>query len=318
MGRPEFPKDMREFRQRVSTPQACLEYLTQSRWPDGFVCPKCSGKSAWLNAKRYVCECRQCRRQTSPMAGTLMHRSHVPVQEWFWTADLVATHTPGISAVPLQRQLGISSDTTAWHMLHRLRKGMVNENRSHLSGRIEADETIIGGPAQRKRGRGVTAAKPKTLVIGAVEVLTYKDKEGTRCERASRVRLSTLDDAGEVSIRHVLTHNIDAGSTLRTDGWRGYSDAALVGYTHRVRVVRTPERAHRVAPHIHRVFSNLKTWLNGTHHGVEPKYLQSYLDEFVFRFNRRNTPMAACQPLLGISTQKAPLSLPELVNRSQP
>ena len=318
MGRPEYPKDIREFRQRFSTPQACLEYLTQSRWPDGFMCPKCSGTSAWLNSKRYVFECRHCRRQTSPMAGTLMHRSHVPVQEWFWTAYLVATHTPGISAVQLQRQLGISSDTTAWHMLHRLRKGMVHENRSHLSGLIEADETIIGGPAKHKRGRGVTAATHKTLVMGAVEVLSDEGKKGTRYERAGRVRLSTLDDAGEVSIRHFLTHNIEAGSTLRTDGWRGYSDAALVGYTHRVRVVRTPERAHRVAPHIHRVFSNLKTWLTGTHHGVESKYLQSYLDEFVFRFNRRNTPMAAFQTLLGISTQKAPLTLPELVNRSQP
>ena len=165
MGRPEYPKDMRDFRRRFSTPQACLEYLTQSRWPDGFVCPRCSGTSAWLNSKRYVFECRQCRRQTSPMAGTLMHRSHVPVQEWFWAAYLVATHTPGISAVKLQRQLGISSDTTAWHMLHRLRTGMVNENRSHLAGLIEADETIIGGPATRKRGRGVTAAKYKTLGV---------------------------------------------------------------------------------------------------------------------------------------------------------
>lgn len=189
-----------------------------------------------------------------------------------------------------------------------------NENRSHLSGLIEADETIIGGAATRKRGRGVTAATHKTLVIGAVEVLSYEDKKGTRCERAGRVRLSTLDDAGEVSIRNFLTHNIEAGSTLRTDGWRGYSDAALFGYTHRVRVVRTPERAHRVAPHIHRVFSNLKTWLNGTHHGVEPKYLQRYLDEFVFRFNRRKTPMAAFQTLLGISAQKSPISLTELLS----
>ena len=154
MGRPEYPKDIREFRLRFSTLRACLDYLTQSRWPEGFVCPKCSGKFAWLNAKRYLFECRQCRQQTSPMAGTLMHRSHVPVQEWFWAAYLVATHTPGISAVQLQRQLGISSDTTAWHLLHRLRKGMVNENRSHLSGLIEADETIIGGPAKRKRGTG--------------------------------------------------------------------------------------------------------------------------------------------------------------------
>lgn len=190
---------------------------------------------------------------------------------------------------------------------------MVNENRSRLSGLIEADESIIGGPAKGKRGRGVTAAKHKTLVIGAVEVLTYEDKKGKGCERAGRLRLSTLDDAGEVSIRHFLTQNIEAGSTLRTDGWRGYSDNALVRYKHRVRVVRTPERAHRVAPHIHRVFSNLKTWINGTHHGVAPKYLQSYLDEFVFRFNRRNTPMAAFQTLLGISTRKTPLPLRNLV-----
>jgi hypothetical protein len=242
-----------------------------------------------------------------------MHRSHIPIQEWFWAAYLVATHTPGISAVQIQRQLGNASNTTAWHLLHRLRKGMVNENRSRLSGLLEADESIIGGPAKGKRGRGVTAAKHKTLVIGAVEVLTYEDKSGKRGERAGRLRLSTLDDAGEMSIRHFLTQNIEAGSTLRTDGWRGYSDNALVRYTHRVRVVRTPERAHRVAPHIHRVFSNLKTWINGTHHGVAPKYLQSYLDEFVFRFNRRNTPMAAFQTLLGISTRKTPLSLRNLV-----
>jgi hypothetical protein len=203
-------------------------------------------------------------------------------------------------------------------MLHRLRKGMVNESRSHLSGLIEADESIIGGPAKGKQGRGSTAAKHKSLMIGAVEVLTYEDKKGKRCERASRLRLSILKDAGEISIRDFLMRNIQAGATLRTDGWRGYSDAALVGYKHRVRIVRTPERAHKVAPHIHRVFSNLKAWLNGTHHGVQPKYLQSYLDEFVFRFNRRKTPMAAFQTLLGISANKAPLTLCDLVNRSQP
>jgi transposase-like protein len=247
-----------------------------------------------------------------------MHRSHVPVQEWFWAAYLVATHTPGISAVQLQRQLGIVSDTTAWHMLHRLRKGMVNENRSHLVGLIEADESFIGGPAKGKRGRGSTASKHKSLIIGAVEVLKYEDKKGKKCERAGRLRLSVLDDAGAVSIREFITENVTLGSTLRTDGWRGYSDSALVGFKHRVRIVRTPERAHRVAPHIHRVFSNLKAWLNGTHHGVEPKYLQSYLDEYIFRFNRRNTPMAAFQTLLGISAQKTPLTLRALSNRSQP
>lgn len=172
-----------------------------------------------------------------------MHRSHIPVQEWFWAAYLVTTHTPGISAVQLARQLGLSSATTAWHMLHRLRKGMVNDNRSHLSGLIEADESIIGGTAKGKPGRGSTAAKHKSLLIGAVEVLPYEGKKGKRCERAGRLRLSILKNAGEHSIREFLTDNIQARSTLRTDGWRGYTNAALVGYTHRVRLVRTPERA---------------------------------------------------------------------------
>jgi hypothetical protein len=133
-----------------------------------------------------------------------MHRSHIPIREWFWAAYLVATHTPGISAAQLQRQLGIGSDTTAWHMLHRLRNGMVNETRSQLSGLIEADESTIGGPAKGKRGRGVTAATHKSLVIGAVEVIAYENKQGTRGERAGRLRLSTVDNAGAVTIRDFL------------------------------------------------------------------------------------------------------------------
>lgn len=309
---------MRKFRQRFTTPQACLEYLGQSRWPDGFVCPTCSGQSAWLNAKRYVFECWECGRQTSPTAGTLMHRSHVPVQEWFWAAYLVTTHTPGISAVQLSRQLGLSSTTTAWHRLHRLRKGMVNENRSHLSGLIEAEESIIGGPAKGKQGRGSTTAKHKSLLIGAVEVLPYEDKKGKRCERAGRLRLLILKDAGEISIRDFLTENIQAGSTLRTDGWRGYSDAALMGYTHRVRIVRTPERAHKVAPHIHGSsaisrpgsMARITVWSRSISRAI--------WYAFVFRFNRRKTPMAAFQTLLGISANKAPFTLRDLVNRSQP
>jgi len=246
------------------------------------------------------------------MAGTVMHRSHVQIQEWFWAAYLVATHTPGISALQLQRQLGIGSYDTAWHMLHRLRKGMVNESRTRLQGLIEADETHVGGPAKGKTGRGVAAAKDKTLVAGTVEVLAYTDQENRRKERAGRVRLQVIQDASETSIGAFVRANVEPGSRLRTDGWKGYSDTALKGYKHSVRIIGSPERAHRRAPHIHRVFSNLKTWLNGTHHGVEPKYLQSYLDEYVFRFNRRMTPMAAFQTLLGISLRRDPLTMDQL------
>lgn len=241
-----------------------------------------------------------------------MHRSQIPVREWVWAAYLVATHTPGISALQLQRQLGMACYQTAWHLLHRLRKGMVNEQRTPLSGLIEADEAIIGGPAKGKKGRGVTKARHKSLVGGAVEVLVYEDREGRRRERAGRLRLQVIPAADERIIGTFMTKHVEPGSRIRTDGWRGYSHGALRGYKHSVRIVGTPERAHRVAPHIHRVFSNLKTWINGTYHGVDPKYLQSYLDEFVFRFNRRRTPMAAFLTLLGISTQKTPLSLLQL------
>ena len=318
MGRPEYPKDMKEFRRKFSTVLACMEYLSQCRWPDGFVCPKCLQLGGWLNPKRFVYECKSCGRQTSPMSGTVMHRSHIPVQEWFWTAYLMATHTPGISAVQLQRQLGFASDTTAWHMLHRLRKGMVNESRTKLSGLIEADESFIGGLAKGKKGRGVAMAEFKSLVVGGVEVIVYQDSKGKRRERAGRLRLALIIDASEKSLGKFLTENVEPGSKIRTDGWIGYSETALSDYIHHVRVIGSPERAHKLFPHIHRIFGNLKTWINGTHHGVEPKYLQSYLEEFTFRFNRRKTPMAAFQTLLGISMQKKPLALETLQNRSQP
>lgn len=122
-----------------------------------------------------------------------------------------------------------------------------------------------------------------------------------RRERAGRLRLALISDASEETLGAFLTRNVEAKSRVRTDGWRGYSEAAVADYIHHVRTIGPSERAHRRFPHIHRVFSNLKTWLNGTHHGVEPKHLPSYPDEFVFRFNRRNTPMAAFQTLLGIS-----------------
>ncbi len=314
MGRPGYPKNMREFRQRFSTPEACREYLVQCRWPDGFVCPTCSGKKAWLNQKRYVFECPQCGRQTSPTTGTIMHRSHLPIQEWFWAAYLVSTHTPGISAFQLQRQLGIGGYQHAWHLLHRLRKGMVNDNRTRLSGLVEVDETHIGGPVKGKKGRGVAAGAHKSLVAGAVEVLVYTDVQGKRRERAGRLRLEPIADASGMALGAFLTQHVEGGSKVRTDGWRGYSEAALEEYQHHVRVVGDPRQAARRFPHIHRVFSNLKAWLNGTHHGVEPKHLPSYLDEFVFRFNRRKTPMAAFQTLLGISAQKSPISLTELLS----
>ena len=148
---------------------------------------------------------------------------------------------------------------------------MIHEDRTRLSGWIETDDTPIGGPSKGKTGRGVAAAKHTTLVAGAVDVLLYKEEEGRPRERAGRVRLPAIQDAGEHSIGTFVRRHIEPGARIRTEGWRGYSDTALAGYTHSVRIVGAPERAHQRAPHIHRVFSNLTTGLLGPHHGVEPK-----------------------------------------------
>jgi transposase-like protein len=310
--KPAYPKTVREFRRQFASEESCIQYLIQSRWTDGFSCPRCQHSAYWYLAKRKLLVCRSCRKETSPTAGTLMHRSHVPIQEWFWAAYLVATITPGISALQLQRQLGLGSYRTAWFMLNRLRKGMVSDYRSRLSGIVEADETIIGSPIKNKRGRGVTHGTYKSLVVGAVEVIPYVDKKGAACEKAGRLRLAVIQNADEATIGSFLNKNVDRGSVIRSDGWRGYSKTALNGYHHDKQIVGSPERVHLVAPHIHRVFSNLKAWLTGTHHGVEPKYLTRYLDEYVFRFNRRQTPMAAFQTLLGIASNKMPMTLAQL------
>lgn len=238
-----------------------------------------------------------------------MQDSHLPPRLWFWAAYWVATHTPGISAVQLQRQLGIAKVDTAWFLLHRLRQGMVRDNRDPLSGVVEADETHVGGPAEGRRGRGVAKAPDTSLVIGAVEIRSFTNKAGRPMKSAGRLRLQKVRSANEQVIKAFLNANVAMGSTLQSDGWRGYSSLALEGYEHVRQVQGTPERAGELAPHIHQVFGNLKAWLLGIHHGVDPKYLQAYLDEFVFRFNRRGHPMAAFRSLLGILVAKKPRTL---------
>ena len=307
MARPDFPKTLREFRRRFAEPSACLEYWWASRWPEGFKGPRCGHGQAWQLKTRPLYQCQECGHQLSPIAGTVLHRSHFPVQDWFWAADLISTHTPGLSARQLQRQMSCRYKT-AWFLLHRLRRAMVRPERTTLSGRVEVDEAFIGGPAKGKHARGVAAPPNKSLIFGAVAVLEYVDARGRHAERTGRLRLCKAHRADECTIQSFLAANVEPGALLATAGWRGYSETALAGYGHHPSLP--------LAVHIHRACSNLKTWLAGTHHGVEPKYLARYLDEFVFRSNRRQTPMAAFQSLLGIASSISPhpeaaLMLPE-------
>jgi hypothetical protein len=306
MGRPTYPKTLKEFRERFPMDEDCFKYLIESRWPEGMICPRCGGRKFWKKNRRWLHRCCGCKFDISPVAGTVLQGTHVPIQEWFWAAYLVATLTPGLSAKQLERQLGCEY-RTAWYMMHRLRQAMVSDNRTKLYGIVEADECFIGGPSKGRFGRGVAGDDNKNLVFGAVEIIPWQDKAGRQLEKAGRLRLTIAEHADAQSIGAFLSTNVDPKTLVKTDGWSGYSKTALNAFYHEPKVGRN-------APHIHQAFGNLKTWLKGTHHGVNPKYLKNYLDEFVFRFNRRKTPMAAFQTLLGISTAKHPIGLQNLIS----
>ena len=283
MARPGFPRSIVEFQRRFADDDACRDYLFASRWPDGYRCPRCGGGEVGVEHRRHLWQCRRCGHQSSVTAGTVMHKTRTPLSLWFWAAYLVATHTPGISAVQLQRKLGISRYETAWLLLQKLRRAMVAPEREPLRDEVEVDETLVGGV---REGRHVARRHGEKALVGVIVEL--------RGPGSGRLRLRVLP-------------------IVHTDGWPGYGKLAGAGYEHRPRLQRRDHPdAQKLLPRAHRAASNLKTWLNGTHRGVSPEHLQVYLDEFVFRHNRRRTPMAAFQTLLGLGARHQPTTYREI------
>lgn len=289
-----FPRTILEFQKQFSSKEACWHYLTKVRWPDGFICPRCGLDSVGFITTRGLWQCAQGH-QTSVTSETVMYRSHLPLPHWFWAAYLVTTQTPGISAMVLSRQLGVGYET-AYMILQRLRAGMVNPARSKLKGAVEVDEAYISAgstrAAKRKAGRGTS----KPMVIAAVENMG---------KTAGRVRLRRIGSATEENIRAFITDHVEPGSTIITDGLNAYANVSRWGYKHVVRVGENSEEVAKQLVHVHRVFSNLKAWLVGTHRGVSSKHLQGYLNEYTFRYNRRGNPQAAFLAVLGISAHRA-------------
>jgi transposase-like protein len=299
---------MIEFQRRFADEETCRAYLFASRWPEGFCCPGCGAGEAGGEHRRHLWQCRCCGRQTSVTAATVMHKTRLPLTVWFGAAYLVATHGPGISALQLQRQLGISRYETAWTILHKLRRAMVAPEREPLRGEVEVDEGYLGGRDTDLRGGRQRDGKP--LVGVAVEV---------RGSGSGRLRLQLLPDASAASLTSFVRSSVAAGAIVHTDGWAGYSGLRAAGFDHRPHTqhARLPDREW-VLPRAHRALSNLKTWLQGTHHGVSPKHLQVYLDEFVFRHNRRRTPLAGFQTLLGLGTTHQPTTYRQITRGKPP
>ena len=277
----DYPGKLADLRAWFPDDTACLDYLDWLRWPYGFVCPHCGGTTSWVlpDGRR---SCGGCRRRVSVTAGTIFHRTRTPLTVWFEAAWLVTTQKQGANALGLQRVLGFGSYQTAWSMLHRLRTAMVADGRQALSGEVEVDETVIGGPRKGKRGRG---AEGKTLVAVAVE----RAPDGKR--GFGRIRLGVIADASAVVLRNFIVASVEPGTTVVTDALNSYPSALGAEYEHlAINVAQSGSEAHEVLPAVHRVASLLKRWLEGTHQGgVAPDHLPAYLDEFTFRFNRRRS-----------------------------
>ena len=318
-----FPTSLPEFQKVFPNDEACARYLEKMRWPDGFTCPKCrrAGEPYRFPTRAsIVLRCRGCKLNTSLTSGTVMQQTHMPLSTWFWAAYLVTTQTPGQSALQFQRQLGLSRYETAFQILHKLRAGMVRPERDGIGGEypVEVDECMVGGRT-RGEGRGV---HHKATVVGAIEVRWRKDAEDRAAKHrrdheggvplkklvyAGRLRLRLVPNRGSAGLMAFIKESIAKGSTVRTDAWTGYDPLAALGYVHDPLILAgDPEKADAHLPMIHLVFSNLKTWILGTHHGaIGQHHLQAYLNEYVYRFNRRFYPMTAFNSVLGLAVHSA-------------
>ena len=276
-----YPRSVGEFHSWFRTDADCLDYLEWLRWPTGFACPDCGHPGGWrLCDGRFMCS--GCGGRISVTAGTIFDRTRTPLTVWFTACWLFATGKDGIAALSLKRTLEIGSYQTAWAMLHRLRSARVRPGRDRLAGVVEVDETYFGGMEPGLRGG---RARGKKVLTGiAVEI----PRGFGRC------RMQPLVDASSVSLHAFVKDHVEPGARVIADGWEGYSGLEKLGYVHDRRSQRAArasgEDPGKLLPAVPRVASLAKRWLLATHQGaVDEEHLSSYLNEFVFRFNRRRS-----------------------------
>jgi transposase-like protein len=271
-----YPENSIELMDMFPDEEACLDYLSMIRWPYGYQCIRCDDKDA-LKLGRGLYRCKSCKYEGSVTVGTLFQDTHKPLRLWFQAIWYAVNQKNGVSALGLQKAIGLGSYHTAWEWLHKLRRAMVRPGRDKLDGIIEVNETLIGGEASGKRGRG---AEGKTLVLIAAEDTQWG---------IGRIRLTPISDASGEILTSAIMQMVSIGSTIRTDGWRGYSGLSKHGYTHVPISNHTVQQDDAISA-AHLIASLLKRWLSGTHQGAfSHKNLPYYLDEFTFRFNRRTS-----------------------------
>ena len=261
----------KEFRTRFATEDDCRNYLFEQRFSDGFICPKCGCKEFYYLKTRHTCQCKQCRRQTSVTAGTVMHSTHLPLTTWFWAIYLCVTDKRGISAKGLARQLDLAYES-AWFLLVRIRSAMRERDQNYmLEGIIEMDEAYLGAPRRgKKRGRGTERRK--------MAVAVSKDEK----EHPLFLRLQMIPNIKRETLQSVINNHVKPGSSVECDGYRSYPGLENVS-------VDASKYETSDLKWVHIAIGNFKAFLLGTYHGSCGRY-QPYLDEFCFRFNRRFHP----------------------------
>jgi transposase-like protein len=274
----DYPRTLTELEEQFSSEKECRKYLFQLRWPEGFRCPICGGEKAWP-VRQMLYQCASCNRQVSVIAGTIFEGTRKPLVIWFRAIWWIVSQKNGASALGLKRILGLGSYETAWTWLHKVRRAMVRPGRDRLAGRIQVDETYLGGLEEGVRGR--QTFKKALIAVAAEE----------KGKAIGRIRMLRIPDASAIRLRSFIVQSIEPGSTIITDGWEGYNGLEANGYPHEVRIIKgSGESAIKLLPLVHRVVSLLKRWILGTHQGaVSPEHIVYYLDEFTFRFNRRTS-----------------------------
>lgn len=272
-----YPENLVELMDMFPNEESCLEYLSIIRWPNGYQCSRCNAQNA-LKIGKGLYRCKPCKYESSVISGTLFQDTRKSLRLWFQAIWYIVNQKNGVSALGLQKALGLGSYHTAWEWLHKLRRAMVRPGRDKLSGIVEVNETLIGGEKPGKRGRG---AAGKTLVLIAAE-----ENPGGG---VGRIRLSPIIAASSEILSPAITQMISPGSTIRTDGWNGYTNLDKHGFEH-LPSKNDNMRDSDAIPLAHLIASLLKRWLLGTHQGaINHKNLPYYLDEFTFRFNRRTS-----------------------------
>lgn len=302
----DYPETVREFRAWFPDEAACRAYLESVRWPAGPRCPRCPDASVWTMSPPFY-RCAVCRHDFTVTAGTLFGDTRLPLTLWFEALWHVVHQKHGASALGVQRVLGVSY-LTAWRWLHKLRRAMVRPGRDRLAGSVEVDEVYVGGERPGKRGRG---AAGKALVLVAAQA----DES-----RIGRIRMVRVADATQRVLTPAVQGMIQPRSQVLTDGWDGYGRLTEVGYDHQI-VRKDAIVGENLLPRANRVAALLQRWLLGTHQGaVAHSHLDYYLDEFVFRFNRRRSRSRGLlfYRLIQQSLATAPVRCPELVGGSEP